>query len=212
MKNVFKNKKFIISICMLLLLQAILYWGLKLLQYNPLPIGIPLDSKIPFIGYFIYIYDMFYPFVFLALAYVFLKDEKVYHQSILAGIMGYLICDVIFLLYPTIMIRESIPSYDWLTNLFINVTFYFDEPALNCFPSVHCLFCFQIIITYLRSNINNKWKIFNIISALLIIVSTLFVKQHYILDAISALGIITLTNYIVIKFKLIEKLKKKINY
>ncbi len=61
-----KNKDFVISISILLVGQAILYWFLKLFQSNPTYIDYYLDDKIPFLGRFVYIYDTFYLFVFLA--------------------------------------------------------------------------------------------------------------------------------------------------
>ena len=56
----FLNKKFIISIIALMLLQAILYWSVKLFQIDYHYINATIDSKIPFIPQFVFIYDLFY--------------------------------------------------------------------------------------------------------------------------------------------------------
>lgn len=207
-----KNKKFIISISILLIGQAFFYWFLKFFQPNPHYLFFNIDQKIPFIPNFIYIYNTFYPFMFLTLLYLFKHDEKVYMKGIISGIIGFLICDIIFLIYPTIMLRPPIPNTNFLTEFIIKVTFFFDTPALNCFPSIHCLFCFQIIYSFIfTKHIKLKKKIPIIIYSLLIIISTVLVKQHYVVDIISALSICIITNLLVDITKLHTKIEAKIN-
>lgn len=207
-----KNKKFLISISILLIGQAFFYWFLKFFQTNPHYLNFDIDQKIPFIPNFIYIYNTFYPFMFLTLLYLFTKDENVYMKGIISGILGFLICDIIFLIYPTIMQRPPIPETNLLTDFVLKVTFFFDTPALNCFPSIHCLFCFQIIYSFILTNqIELKKKIPIIIYSLLIIMSTILVKQHYVVDIISALSICIITNLLVDITKLQTKIEAKIN-
>ena len=204
-----ENKKFVISLSILMIGQATLYWVLKQFQHNPIYIDFYLDEKIPFWGWFIYIYNMFYPFCILAFYLLYRKDSKSYYKGIIAGIIGFIMCDIIFLLVPTIMHRATIPNYDPITNFVIKVTFYFDEPPLNCFPSIHCLFCFQVIYSYIRSKYDMKNKLWIIVGALLIIISTLFVKQHYIYDVISALAICLIANMLESIFGIYKEFKKK---
>lgn len=206
-KFVMENKSFVISISVFMIGQAILYWLLKLFQSNPTYIDFYLDDKIPFLPHFVYIYDIFYVFCFFALYSLYKKDKKAYYKGIISGIMGFLICDVIFLTMPTIMYRPVIPESDWLTNLVLKITFIYDNPPLNCFPSIHCLFCFQVIYSYIFSKHNTSTKIIVIIVSLLIIVSTLFIKQHFIFDVIASLLICLMTNIITDLFNLYDKTK-----
>ena len=203
-----KNQKFVITICILLLGQAFMYWLLKLFQNDPIYINYHLDNKIPFIGYFVYIYNAFYPFMVISLYLLYKKDEKAYYKGAIAGVIGYLICDVIFLSIPTIMYRNVIPSTDPFTDFVIKVTFFFDNPPLNCFPSIHCLFCFQVIYSYIFSKETTKRKIVMVTCALLIIVSTLFIKQHYVYDVISAFLICLIANMLESLFEIYKRLKK----
>lgn len=207
----FKKKKFIIPMILFFGLQAFMYWFLKLFQSNTTTLFIGLDYKIPFWGYFVYIYNMFYPFFIVAFGYLFLKDEKGFYKSIIAGIIGFLICDIIFLVFPTVMIRPTYPLYDPLTNLVLKITYMFDTPALNCFPSIHCLFSFQVMISFiLAENVSKSKKTIFIIGASLICISTLLIKQHYVMDLVSALIIAVIINFIVRKLHIYEKISKKL--
>lgn len=203
------NKKFIITIIILLVGQAFLYFSLKFFQTNPKYINYYLDEKIPFIGRFIYIYNMFYPFTLLAFYYLYKRDEKAYYKGVISGVIGYLICDVIFLIYPTIMYRPAIPNISPITDFVIKVTFAGDNPPLNCFPSIHCLFSFQLIYSFFFSKLSIKEKISVTVVALLIIISTLFVKQHYFYDIISAFLICIITNIVEDLLGIYNKFKKK---
>lgn len=203
------NKKFVITITLLMGGQALLYWFLKLFQSNPTYIYFELDEKIPFLGRFVYVYNMFYPFCLLAFYFLYKKDEKSYYKSIIAGIIGFIICDIIFLTMPTIMYRPIIPKYDPFTDLVLKITFLYDNPPLNCFPSIHCLFCFQVIYGYLFSKNTIKVKAIISIISLLIIISTLLVKQHFIYDVISAFLICVMTNLITEILNLYNYFKEK---
>ena len=152
---------------------------------------------------------MFYPFCLVVFYLLYKKDEVTYYKGIISGIIGFLICDIIFLSMPTIMYRPVIPKIDPLTDFVIKITFLYDNPPLNCFPSIHCLFCFQVIFSYIISKHKLKVKIPVIIIALLIIISTLLVKQHFIYDVISALLICLITNIITELFNLYTFFKKK---
>ena len=204
-----KEKKFIISLSILMIGQMIMYWLLKNFQSNPTYINFYLDDKIPFWGWFVYIYNMFYPFCIVAFYFLYKKDEKAYYKGIISGVIGYIICDIIFLFLPTIMYRPPIPDYGPITNFVLKVTYYYDEPPLNCFPSIHCLFCFQVVFSYLYSTYKKSEKVTAITIATLIILSTLFVKQHFIYDVIAAFLICLISNLLENIFEIYNRFKKK---
>lgn len=209
-KDFIKNEKmFVISMCILFIGNGFVYWIIKLFQNNPIYIDFYLDDKIPFWGWLVYVYNMFYPFCILAFYLLYRKDKKAYYKGIIAGIIGCLISDIIFLIVPTIMYRPVIPNYDSFTNFVIKVTFFFDEPPLNCFPSIHCIFCFQVIFSYIKSKCTLKRKAWIILGSSLIILSTLFVKQHYIFDVISAFLVCLIANSLESIFGIYNDLKKK---
>ena len=211
LKNKLKkmDKKFLITTGIVMIGQAVMYWLVKEFQSNPIYINYYLDDKIPFLGHFIYIYDLYYPFSFLALFLLYQRDEKNYFKTMISLIMACLICDIIFLTMPTIMYRPVTPNYDVITNFILKVTFFFDDPPLNCFPSTHCIFCFQIIFSFTLSKHVKKIRIPVIIFALLIVLSTLFIKQHFIYDIVAAFLICLIANLLENTFDIYQRIKKK---
>lgn len=215
MKRYFSNLKdrnFIISIILLLGGQGLLFVLVKLFQSNYHIFNYNIDNSIPFIPQFIIIYNIFYPVIFISFYNIFNHDRDTYYKGIIAGILGYVIADIIFLIYPVEMIRPDITNLniDIIHNFVLQVTYKFDNPPINCFPSIHCIFCFQMIYSTMRcKNYNYKYKLITIIILLLIILSTLFVKQHYVIDVLGALVVCIITNFIVYLMRR-KKLKKMI--
>ena len=193
MKDYFKNiksKEFLISIIFMMGFQALLYWSLKLLQADFHTFNYSIDSKIPFVPQLIIIYNLFYPMVFIAFYNIFNHDKDTYYKGVIASIIGFIIADIVFIVYPTVIVRPDITNLtiDPINNFVLYLTYKVDTPAINCLPSIHCLFCFQTIITSLMCrNYNNKPKIIIISILLLIATSTVLVKQHYFIDIIGAL-------------------------
>ena len=205
MKKYFKNikdKNFIISIILLLGCQGILFVLVKLFQSNYHVFNYYIDNKIPFIPQFIIIYNLFYPMIFISFYNIFNHDKDTYYKGIIAGILGYIIADIIFLLYPVEMIRPDITNLniDVINNFILQLTYKIDNPPINCFPSIHCIFCFQAIYSIIRCK-NYNYKYISIFILLLIIISTLLVKQHYVIDVLGALVVVIITNFIVYLIK-----------
>ena len=186
-------KKFLLSSGLVLGLEAVFYWVVKIFQYNYSTFNFTMDDKIPFINHFVFIYDMFYPFMFLALYLIYKEDKKLYTNTLKCIIIGFIICMITFIIYPTVIIRPEV-KIDSFTNLVLYLTYYFDTPAINCFPSIHCLFMFQIIFSFLSFKTNKLKKVLVIIFSILVILSTLFIKQHYVIDVLVSFIICLIVN------------------
>ena len=214
LKNL-KDKRFLISIFCYMGLQAITYVGVKCFQTNPHFFNHKIDSMIPFIPQMIYIYNMFYPAVFISFYNVYNHDKETYFKGILAGILGFLVTDIIFLTYSVDIVRPVLSNYsmDPITYFIINTTYKLDSPSVNCFPSIHCLFSFQSIVTLLMCR-GYKGKSKGILVTLLtlIIISTVLVKQHYFMDIVGAFLVCVVANIIAIlifdKYNVLDLLTK----
>lgn len=206
MKSFIKNnKEYIKSICLVLIIQTIVYFIINksLSNYH----FIDTKLNIPLIKGFIYIYHSWYPLVFL-LSYLVYKDNKeTYKKLIFTFLISLIISDLTFIIFPTMITRPTFKTKT-ITDWIINLTYSLDKPT-NCFPSEHCLICFILIYYLYKSNINSKIKIPSIIYLILIILSTPFTKQHIPIDVLLAFTYSTLIIIIVKKYypKLKETLK-----
>ena len=77
--------------------------------------------------------------------------------------------------------------------------FWFDTPILNCFPSLHCAMSLLFITFIIEvKDVNRVIKAIIIFISILIMASTLFVKQHVFIDLVSG-DLIALVVYYLIK-------------
>lgn len=206
------DKKPIIILIILILFQTLLYLLSKTLQTNPHLLGNAIDEKIPFINIFIIPYASWYILLFL-IPYLFYKtDKNIFTKYILCFLLTIIICNIIFIIYPTIVVRPIIQNTN-IINVFVNIAYKIDTPALNCFPSIHCAVCMMWILYSLENkNLNKKYKVSIVIISILIMLSTLFIKQHVFIDLISG-DILVLLIYLFLKNKVktVNKFKKMLS-
>jgi membrane-associated phospholipid phosphatase len=153
------------------------------------------DAKIPFITLFIIPYSLWYPFIMSTLLYLFFKERKEYYRALKSIDIGLLCCYIIYITFQTTVPRPQLIGNDILTKL-VGLTYALDEPY-NCFPSIHVLTSYLVIKSFYKVNIKNTLlKSIVFFMGGLIIVSTLFVKQHVILDLFSGILLGELMYYI----------------
>lgn len=185
----------------LVIYQSILYLIAKLSPFNITLIGSNLDNKIPFIDEFIYFYISWYLMIFIVPYIIYKNDKNIFKKYAITVFTCNTFIFFIYFLYPTTINRPNIIVKD-ITSFITYVIYKLDDPILNCFPSMHCLISFIYIYVFLFEDKLSKYKMPIIIWSLLIILSTLFVKQHVLLDVFGAF-IISLVIYLIVnkKFK-----------
>lgn len=184
----------------------------KLLNANPrdpVILSTQIDTMIPFLPVFILPYIIWYAFILGYLIYFWYKDISVYLKTLSVIVIGELVCFLIYFYFQTTVPRPDVSGDGMLANL-VRMIYSHDQPY-NAFPSIHVLTTFTIILGNI--NIRNKHlfhTVFVPVAGSLIIISTLFVKQHYILDMF---GSMFLTSFIYgIIFELYEmKVAEKSN-
>ncbi|MEW8986589.1 MAG: phosphatase PAP2 family protein [Bacillus sp. (in: firmicutes)] len=205
-----KNKKRELPYLLFLLVMPILGLVYKILNDNPrdaVILSTQVDGMIPFLPVFIVPYIIWYAFIFGYLVYFWYKDTGVYLKTLTLIVVGELICFLIYFFFQTTVPRPKLVGDGILIDL-VGMIYSHDQPY-NAFPSIHVLTTFAIILGSI--SIRNKHMVHSIfipVMGSLIILSTLFVKQHYILDMFASMF---LTSFIYgIVFELIEfKVSKK---
>lgn len=151
-----------------------------------------LDEKIPYIPAFIYPYLSWFPYILITayLAIRNLSDED-YKKSIILLASGMTIFLIGCFLWPTgLILREGLihdttTLSGWLMQFVQTV----DNP-MGVFPSmhVHVTLALQYALEHQRGKVP-AWGIWlGRIDAVLIILSTMFTKQHSVLDVIGAVS------------------------
>ena len=162
---------------------------IKLFQHNYHVLNWQIDSRIVFVAEWIYPYLFFFVYMVVCYSYLFVKDRDGYYHACKIAVIGAVITYIVFLCYPTEMVAErNLCDTDALTRLLCMVTFAADYPAINCFPSLHCLDTFIVVYAISCSKQTKWWVKFVVVAvSVLIVLSILFTKQHYVVDIVGAL-------------------------
>jgi len=189
MKKLIKeNKDVLIKVLLLYLLQALVYFFSKFTPVKDHLIVNAIDHKIPFIPLFGLIYvSWFFAIIIVPLVLnKYKKSElKKHYWNVIIAIA---VCALFYLFYPTTSDIRPDFQVKGLFTLTCYLVYFFDGPMANLFPSMHCLMCFYYIYYVIfNKEIDKRWRIGIFIWSVLIILSTLFAKQHVVIDVVGAL-------------------------
>jgi len=187
--KILKKSPYLLFLLVIPLL-AVIYQLLNNRTQKAMDISTSIDQAIPFLPIFIIPYILWYAYMFCYLIYFCFKDTKVYIKTLLLIVIAELICFVIYFFFQTTVPRPTIVSDNFLNNL-VQWIYTKDRP-FNCFPSIHVLTTFAVMLASLH--IKNKHLLNTLcihISGSFIIISTLFVKQHVIFDMIGSMFLVT---------------------
>ncbi|MBO4494945.1 MAG: phosphatase PAP2 family protein [Clostridiales bacterium] len=140
-----------------------------------------LDAKISVLPVFTIIYVLAFPFWYLITYYYLRKSSEHAFRFSLSNISAKITCAVIFILIPSTLVRPDLTGTGLSVRL-LSLIYKSDAPT-NLFPSIHCLeswFCFRCI--YDERGVPRIFKAVSFLFAILICMSTVFTKQHVLLD------------------------------
>ena len=198
---------------------CLVYWatmylcaGLK--HYD---LTLPFDKSVPFVTEWIFVYFVYcYAFWLFGYCYVartYRNKKKKLFRFVTADMLSRVVCMIFFIVLPTTNVRPEITGTalsDEVTRFLYSV----DQPV-NLFPSIHCLVSWLCFIGIRNAkNVPLFVKIFELVSAVAIMASTQFLKQHYIVDVIAGVALAEIC-YMVCKYiklpKYVRKFFDKVN-
>jgi len=194
MKKLFKNNKEIFWF-LGFVASAFIYLSVKLLETSPNPVHTSLDDKIPFLPIFIIPYVIWYIYVPAVIFLTYLKDKKYFVRQIIIFYLGMLLSYIFFAIYPTVIEFRPTAEGDGFLLWLCRLVYANDVPPVNALPSLHCYEALMAhIITFVSGPYKKKipLRITSAVLTLLICASTVFVKQHSILDVIFGCGLAVL--------------------
>ena len=145
------------------------------------------DSHIPFCEYFIVPYLLWFPYqVVTVLYFIFInKNKKEYYQLILNMMMGMTIFLIVSYIYPNVLHLR--PSEFPRENVFTDMVrwLYRTDTPTNVLPSIHVFNSLAVHMSLtnceaLRDHKDVRYG--SLVRTLLIILSTMFLKQHSVID------------------------------
>ncbi|MDP4086185.1 MAG: phosphatase PAP2 family protein [Bacillota bacterium] len=146
-----------------------------------------IDKSIPFIKAFVIPYAAWVGYITISLIYLCLKDHKLAFKTILVFDLGLLICFIIYYFYQTEgPIRPVLIGHDFLSKT-LEYIYGIDHP-FNSFPSIHAMSSYLLIRAIRNCSWINKWHRWIVgCFSTSIILATMFIKQHAILDVLVAI-------------------------
>ena len=180
------------------ILWVLAYFGTKFfngfLKVRPYEVFIfSFESRIPFIPELFPLYFLAVPIVFLPL--VIIKNKDLFKKTIKAYLVNFVISGLFYLVYPTKIPRPPIIG-DEIYHQTINF-FYGIIPAYNLIPSFHASLLTLSTLVIRREN--KKIGNFLIILTTVILITTLFVKEHYLIDLITGVILSILIYKVILK-------------
>lgn len=158
------------------------------------PVYSKLDDFIPFNELFIIPYLLWFIFIFLTVTYFFLTSKSDFYRCCAYLFMGMTICLIIYTVWPNgHYLRVDLNSLG-RSNLFIDLlsNIYQFDTSTNVFPSIHVFNSIGAFIAIRKSERlkNIKWLQWStFLLTVLICMSTVFLKQHSILDVFGGIGL-----------------------
>lgn len=143
----------------------------------------PLDARIPLRAGWIWIYLGCYAFWVFHFWLIARRGREYWFRFLCAFLLSSLLSFVVFVCYPTTMPRPEITG-DGPTAWLMRFTYANDLP-LNLLPSLHCLTSVQCAMGLNGERRIPRWyRVASYVFAGLVCLSTLFVRQHCLIDVV----------------------------
>jgi len=144
-----------------------------------------LEAHIPLRPSFTLLYITLYPI--FGLPFFVVRERPMFQRLVAGYLLMFVACSIAFLAIPIAFDRPPLPPppHDfgtWVLSIVRGT-----DPAWNCMPSEHCTAA--MIAALATWEACRKAGAFALLGALLIGVSTLFTKQHYVVDVLAGYGL-----------------------
>lgn len=188
--------------------KLLLFWPVYLLSYfvvellNPVErcflIHTAMDDLIPFCEWFIVPYLLWSPIMVGIQLYLMVYDVSAFKKYSKLLIVSFSIATVIFLVFPTYQnLRPEGFQRDNIFTTLVNLIYSVDTSTNVC-PSGHVIGSFAYLVAAIHSEaLGSPGKITVIaIMAILTSISTVFLKQHSLIDVLAALPVCAIAYWI----------------
>lgn len=150
---------------------------------------ISLDDYIPFLEGFVVFYCLWYPFLIVPGIYLFFKDIPEFKKYVWYLICAFAICFAVYIIFPNG--QDLRPEAFERNNIFTDIVglIYSADTNTNVFPSMHVAGALGAAAAFFRTDGLKKYRAVSVITAVLICASTVFIKQHSLLDVFGGIAV-----------------------
>lgn len=142
-----------------------------------------IDELWPFQPIWIFVYLGDYIFNFILYFLMGFGTKKNFYTFAAATILIQVIAFFFFVFFPVEPPRQDLIGDDFLTNLVREN--YATDLSYNCFPSLHCGLTVLVALGIVTVKKMPTWfKVFSVVFTVMVCLSTLFLDQHFFLDAV----------------------------
>lgn len=162
-----------------------------------------IDNCFPIVPFFVIFY--WYSFIFwgMAILATALTEKRNFINLIFSLLLASTFGLIMFSAFPSYIDRVKeglmdIGKQPGVFNWWLYKTYCFDggDIGWNLLPSFHCAVALGSALgTFRRKDSPLWWRIIALVSVILIVLSTLFTKQHFFLDVITGLALALITFY-----------------
>ena len=181
---------------LLLLLLPILVW-FKYLEFTIVPkyyTEIAFDRKIPFLPIFVVPYVFWFVFVAYGILYVGIYSKQDFYRLLFFLGGGMIVANILYSVFPNAQGLRPIVSSNDPFSLLVKFIYATDTPT-DVFPSIHVINAIAVDAALRHSEEFSKKRLGKAVSfslTVLICFSTVFIKQHAILDVASGAAVAVL--------------------
>ena len=163
-----------------------------MIHYN---MSLALDGQIPLIPWTASIYLVCYAFWVVNYILAVRQREPEAFRFVGAELLAKTVSLVFFLLLPTTMIRPAVTGSGFWNDVMRLI--YRTDAADNLFPSLHCMISWFCFIGVRKNPEIPRWyRVFSLVFALAVCVSTVTTKQHVLVDTVAGAAIAELCFWI----------------
>lgn len=186
----------VLPLISILAVNCLVYWGSGILTAHRYHFDFTsgIDRAVPLIPEFIWVYILAY--LFWASNYLLAaqRGKDIFYRFVASDLTIHAICFIIFLLIPTTNIRPEIAG-NTVSEQMLRIVYALDggNSPSNLFPSIHCYvswLCWRGLKG--AEEIPGWYQNASLVMAVLIIISTQVLKQHYLVDAAAGVVLVEL--------------------
>lgn len=175
-------------------------------------IGISLDRKIPFIEWFFFPYYIWFPYIAVVGMWLFFRDKKAYLKTICFLYFGMTIFLIVNVVYPNgLDLRPDLEAIA-RDNIAMRLarTMYKTDTPTNVLPSIHVFNTLAIMCGFgackrVHTPLWSKWVV--CVLGVFISCSTVFVKQHSLVDVFAAFFLAGIAYVLFFRGKVADKIE-----